>query len=78
MTKKSSPQQRRAQHNSDKPDLMPLSAFGGLAGGFFVAYIIAETALSNSVHPLHWGESAAGAGAGYLVGLLYTRLKTMR
>ena len=75
MPKKTASQNRRSRRSLDEPDWMPLSALGGLVGGFFVAYIIAEAALGNSIHPLHWVVAAAGAAAGYLVGLLYTRMK---
>lgn len=54
---------------------MPLSALVGLAGGFFLAFIFAEIVLGQSIHPLHWGVAALGAGAGYMGGLLYERHK---
>ena len=46
-----------------------LAAFGG----FFVAYLIAETALAVRPHPIHWVTAFAGAlfigGAAYGVKL---------
>jgi hypothetical protein len=49
---------------------MPLPALCGLAAGFFLAYLTAETVLGYRVHPLHWLVIVTGAAAGYLVGWL--------
>lgn len=48
-----------------------LGAVGGGLVMLLTAYLIAESALADRPHPLHWGVAAAGAvvgtGAGWIV-----------
>lgn len=56
-------------------DLMPLSALGGLALGFFVFFLGGEAIFSTRPHPLHWLTAAGGGALFYLAGLFYARRK---
>ena len=69
------PGMRRTTQTPAPPqtDWMPLQAIGGLAAVAFPAYIVAEAALSSTLHPLHWLVAVVGGLLGYVGGLLLYR-----
>lgn len=54
-----------------KTDWLPLPAVGGVLVGLFLFFIVAEIALAQQIHVIHWGMGAGGALAGYLTGLFW-------
>lgn len=56
---------------SPKTDWLPLPAIGGVVAGLFLFFIIAEIALAQQIHGIHWGMAAGGALAGYFIGLFW-------
>lgn len=54
-----------------KTDWLPLPAMGGVLLGLFLFFIVAEIALAQQIHGIHWGMAAGGALAGYFIGLFW-------
>lgn len=45
--------------------------------GFMTAYLVAEAYLAEYVHPLHWGVAAFGAFAGWLLAVIFQKLRRL-
>ena len=61
-------QTRVKRKKKDKTDRLPVVAVMGVAFGFLVAYLGAETLMIAHAHPLHWLVAFGGGVAGYLMG----------
>jgi hypothetical protein len=56
-------------------DWTPLPAVAGAVAAGFPSYFIAEAALQQDPHPVHWVVTMAGSSVGYLGGLLFHRIR---